>query len=181
MCSRIVFYSKSADKFPGKGTNEFLSDCDKNNDVFKELNSVKDWRRMLSNFYESEFKHDAMTFNTAEHAFHYNKFKLFDKDVAFKFALESDSDISKGDGKAAQKARKLLMLNEEQLTKWFKVREKSLNKILYDKFNQSDELKSMLVKTKTAELWHFLGRGHKKGENLERWEYLEKLRIDFSY
>jgi ribA/ribD-fused uncharacterized protein len=176
MNSKFVFYSKSADAFPGKGKNEFLTDSDKINGTFKDLHSINHWRRMLSNFHESKFTYDNLTFNTAEHAFHYSKFKLFDEKIAFTFTLESESDLSKGNGNDARKARKLIVLNEEQLSKWARVRANCVNNILYAKFSQSVELQTMLKNTKQAELWHYLGRGYKAGENLERWEYLENLR-----
>ena len=170
----FVFYSKSADKAPGKGTNEFLFE----NDSFDELKKNKNWRKQLSNFYESNFIHDGHTFRTAEHAFHYNKFKLFDKNIAFEFTLESNSELSKGNGNDARKGRKKMVLSEIQLHEWFKIRDTIMYEILQDKFTQSDDLRDMLLYTKNAELWHFIGRGHKKGENLERWNHLETIRFN---
>ena len=168
----FVFYSKSADKPPGKGNNENLD----NSENFDELSKIKDWRKKLSNFHVEVFQHYGYTFNTAEHAFHFRKFQLFNKDIAYEFALESNSDLSKNDGKAAQKQRKKLLLNHTQLIKWSKVRNQVMAEILHDKFSKSRNLQHLLLLTKNAQLWHFLGRGHKKGENLERWTHLEKIR-----
>ena len=171
----FVFYSKSADKPPGKGNNEFLNTSEE----FHELSKIKDWRKKLSNFHVQVFQHCGYTFNTAEHAFHFRKFQLFDPKVAFEFTLESGSDLSKKDGKAAQKNRKKLLLNEKQLVKWASMRNNVMAEILQDKFSQCNELQNVLLSTKDAQLWHFLGRGHKKGENLERWTHLEQIRSMF--
>ena len=46
---QLFYYSKSADKPAGKGTNEIAVDYN----IYKELNKIKDWRKILSNFYVS--------------------------------------------------------------------------------------------------------------------------------
>ena len=51
MKSRFVYYSKSADSKPGKGSGEYLNI----KDDFTELSKIKNWRKMLSNFYISPF------------------------------------------------------------------------------------------------------------------------------
>jgi len=62
---KLFYYSKSANKQVGKGVNEFVS----NYNDYNELNKIKDWRKMLSNFYVAEFTYNGKTYYTAEHAF----------------------------------------------------------------------------------------------------------------
>jgi predicted NAD-dependent protein-ADP-ribosyltransferase YbiA (DUF1768 family) len=65
MSDTLFFFSKSADKLAGKGTNESVN-CTKDYD---ELNKIKDWRKILSNLYFSPFTYQGKTYNSAEHAF----------------------------------------------------------------------------------------------------------------
>ena len=48
---KFLFYSKSADKKPGKGTGEYVNDIK----IYKELSEIPNWRHILSNFYISPF------------------------------------------------------------------------------------------------------------------------------
>lgn len=50
---KLVFFSRSADKYPGKGAGECVSDCSQ----YEELAAISDWRKVLSNFHEAPFKH----------------------------------------------------------------------------------------------------------------------------
>ena len=60
---KLLFYSKSADKATGKGSNEIVQDAS----LYTQLNDIKDWRKMLSNFHMCVFKYDGYTYNTIEH------------------------------------------------------------------------------------------------------------------
>ena len=51
MASTLFFYSKSADKKPGEGANEFIM----GDDEFEELAKIQNWRHVLSNFYEMRY------------------------------------------------------------------------------------------------------------------------------
>ena len=81
----LFYFSKSADKKPGKGVNEFV----KNLKDYEELSQIKDWRKILSNFYVAPFKYNGKTWNTIEHAFQSKKIELVDEKLAEKFTLES--------------------------------------------------------------------------------------------
>ena len=67
----LQFYSKSADKYPGKGNGEYV----KNPEDYKELSKIKDWRKMLSNFYVMPFELDGNIWNSVEHFYHACKFR----------------------------------------------------------------------------------------------------------
>jgi predicted NAD-dependent protein-ADP-ribosyltransferase YbiA (DUF1768 family) len=66
---KLFYYSKSANKQAGKGVNEFVS----NYNEYDKLNKIKDWRKMLSNFYVANFTYNAKTYYTVEHAFQAKK------------------------------------------------------------------------------------------------------------
>lgn len=65
MADKLFYYSKSADKKPGHGVNEFVSE-DRQYDA---LSHIKDWRKMLSNFYIAPFEYQDHRWNTVEHMF----------------------------------------------------------------------------------------------------------------
>ena len=46
---KLYFHSKSKDSVPGKGVNEIVKDLK----VYEELQKIKDWRKVLSNFHIS--------------------------------------------------------------------------------------------------------------------------------
>ncbi|MDB4349934.1 NADAR domain-containing protein, partial [Omnitrophica bacterium] len=101
----FTFYSKSKDAKPGKGTNEKIPK-DKE-DGFKELNKIKDWRRVLSNFYivSQPFELDGHMWNSVEHYYQACKFKNYTEgsekhDFYLKFTAESNSEVSKDPAKA---------------------------------------------------------------------------------
>ena len=145
----LYFHSKSADKKVGEGKNEYI-----NINNYDELNNIKDWRKVLSNFYIAPFSFDNLTFNTVEHAFQYYKIKLVNPKIAFSFCLESNSILSKGDGLIARKNRKIIILNSLQLYEWNKIKNKILEEILLLKFTQNYLPNKVLLLTKNAILTH---------------------------
>ena len=68
------FYSKSADKKPGKNKPSEKMEPGREKD-FIELSEIKDWRKVLSNFYVGKFELDGYEWNSVEHYYHANKFK----------------------------------------------------------------------------------------------------------
>ena len=112
---KLFYYSKSANKQAGKGVNEFVS----NYNEYDELNKIKDWRKMLSNFYVSEFTYNGKTYYTAEHAFQAKKIELVDENKANLFCIESGNIIgTTKDGNIARKNRKLVILDDERIKIW---------------------------------------------------------------
>ena len=165
--SKLYFYSKSADKYPGYGTNEYTNNTVKHN----ELSKIKDWRKILSNFYVSQFKFNGYTWNTAEHAFQSSKINLVNKTKVYTFTVDSKTKLGTGDGLAARKKRKLVLLNKTDLQKWENIKLSTLTKILCAKFTQIKIANRVLKLTKNSELWHGA-----RGIPSTRQLHLEKIR-----
>jgi ribA/ribD-fused uncharacterized protein len=166
----FAFYSCSANKEPGKGVYEQLN----SNTKYDDLKSINDWRKILSNFYECDFKYKNKTYRTLEHAFHASKFDIsgFQK-IAHDFALESNSELSKGNGNLARKHRKIATLNNLQLNTWDKVKYDEMFNMFLAKFSQCDLAKKTLFATNNAKLFHIVSRS----SNLQHWTHLEKARL----
>ena len=145
-------------------------------DNYLELNAIPDWRKVLSNFYVFDFKAEVapdtiLTFRTIEHGFHYFKIRLADPSRAFDFALESGSELSKGDGLDAQRARKLVVLNTQQLEEWDAIKESVLYSLSKCRFSQDPLSKQVLLATRDAQLWHIVPQ-----RNPIRFTHLEQVR-----
>jgi len=63
---KLFYYSKSKDVNAGKGRNEVVS-SDPNK--YEDLNKIKNWRQILSNFHEYPFTYNNFRYNTIEHCF----------------------------------------------------------------------------------------------------------------
>lgn len=180
MVDKFYFYSKSRDEPPGKGTNEHV----KVPSQYEELKRVKDWRKMLSNFWVEPFTCEGKEWASVEHYYHAKKFPGF---PAFQeqFTLGSGSKFSKDpamaksaggktgkctiDGKKVQVRPKLVVADDRI---WKKVNNDNAFKIgMFCKFTQSDKLKKVLLATGDAELWHIVSRGKPI-----RFTYLETVR-----
>jgi len=176
----LQFYSKSADKFPGKGNGEYV----KNPQEYKELSKIKDWRKMLSNFYVSPFEIDNHIWNSVEHFYHANKFRDYKNSINYNYYLTFTknggkpwSDAGGPEAWAAGQAGKVntkgivpdKKVGGEKLPKdvtmlpyFDSIREKVMTLGFFAKFTQNEELKNMLLNTNDAELWHFLTKGRPK-------------------
>jgi predicted NAD-dependent protein-ADP-ribosyltransferase YbiA (DUF1768 family) len=66
--------------------------------MYEDLNKIKNWRKVLSNFHIYPFQYKGYTYNTIEHVFQAKKIELADKDKAYLFTIESGNDIGKGNG-----------------------------------------------------------------------------------
>ena len=165
---KLFYYSKSANKQAGKGVNEFVS----NYNEYDELNKIKDWRKMLSNFYVAEFNYNGNTYYTAEHAFQAKKIELVDSAKAYFFCIESGNIIgTTNDGNIARKNRKLVILDDESIKIWNKIKHNIMKEILICKFTQNNELCNVLLLTKKAILLHGA-----KGIPISRQYDLEEVR-----
>ncbi len=167
---RFVFYSRSADKKPGKGANE-IGDPNR----YKELSDVKDWRKVLSNFHVHPFKYDGYTWNTIEHVFQSKKIGLVNPDMAFQFTRESGSALGMGDGLMARKNRKLVVLSSDQLKVWDEMKDCIMREAAIEKYKACGEALRILKLTGEAELYHLeVARG--KPSKLVRFGHLEYIR-----
>ena len=151
---KLLFWSRSPNAAPGSGTGEVVL----NPFDYPDLASIPDWRKVLSNFHVAPFKMDGMTFNTIEHAFQAYKISLADPEAAFLFALESGSELSRGDGLAAQRQRKMVRLDPAQLRHWGKIKEGVMAQAAARKYEQCQKAREVLAATKNAQLWHIVSR-----------------------
>lgn len=167
----LFYYSKSADKPAGKGTNEKLKNS-KDIKKYEELNSYQDWRKILSNFYHADFFYNGKQYHTAEHAFQGAKISLVDPVKGNWFSIDSGHKIGTStDGEIARKNRKLIELTSQQLKQWNEIKSKTMEDILYAKFSQNELPKKVLLATKDAILTHGT-----RGTSITRQFELEKVR-----
>jgi len=147
---QLFYYSKSANKPAGKGTNEQSL----NYHIYDELNKIKDWRKILSNLYNNEFTYDNKIYNSVEHAFQAKKIEIVDKDKALWFCKNSGNTIGISDGLTARKNRQLIILTNDQLNKWNNIKYKIMDDILLAKFTQISIARQVLLLTHNAILMH---------------------------
>lgn len=152
---RLYFYSGSADRPPGEGVHERVADPSR----YAALARTPHWRRRLSNFWVADFPLDGRTFRTVEHAFQAAKIALVDPALAATFALESQTELARGDGLAARKQRKLVLLSPAQLARWDAQKHAVMVAAMRAKFAAHADLRDTLRATGEAELWHGTGRG----------------------
>jgi predicted NAD-dependent protein-ADP-ribosyltransferase YbiA (DUF1768 family) len=164
---KLCYYSKSKDALVGEGKNEFINDINQ----YEELNKISNWRRILSNFYVEGFIFEDKRYNSVEHAFQSYKIALVDKEKAEYFTLDSGHPIGMGNGTTAQKNRKLVVLNAEQLAHWDGIKDNIMTEITRQRILQSDIYKNVLILTRDAQLWHVISR-----KGIIRNVYLEELR-----
>lgn len=167
MKDKLYFYSKSKNALVGKGTNETVEDSS----IYFELNDIKDWRKVLSNFHVCPFKYGGYTYNTIEHVFQGKKIELVDKEKGLYFTLESGNEIGLGNGEIARKNRKLVKLNNEELKLWNEIKNRVMLEASVAKYSSCKEAKKILKLTKNAELWHIVPRSKPV-----RFEHLEMIR-----
>ena len=162
------FYSKSRDMKPGKGAGEKINVEDMSK--FSELAEMKNWRKVLSNFYEGEFELDGLRWLSVEHFYHASKFKKSEPNFYKLFSLDSKSDISKlpamakgaggktGKFKGKQIRPKKITMDDDFFSSG--ENEKAMYRGQMAKYKQNKEAKDVLMATKDAKLQHFL-RGQK--------------------
>jgi len=180
MPDKFFFYSKSSDKPPGKGANESIE----TEEDYNELRSIKDWRKMLSNFYVEPFELDGETWNSVEHFFHavkyrdgktpgtnYDYYKTFIIDGGMPWSLDPVS--AKQAGKAGRISATTGKVYDKKIDGVKVPKDVSMRADFYSrqierklqylaflaKFTQNEQLNKALLATKDAELWHYVGRG----------------------
>ena len=165
------FYSKSADKAPGKGTGESLSPQESASE-YTELSQIKDWRKKLSNFAISPFSLDGKMWNSVEHFYQASKFKQNNPDYYDVFSLDSGSDLSKdpamaksAGGKTGKVGGKKFRHSSVRMDEDFFTSGRT-NKVMYAaqyaKFTTIPEMRDVLLKTREAKLMHTVGRSSVK-------------------
>jgi predicted NAD-dependent protein-ADP-ribosyltransferase YbiA (DUF1768 family) len=168
--AKLAFYSKSRDYAAGAGPQEYIVDISQYN--FTQLNYIKDWRKILSNFHVHPFKYtDGYTYNSIEHVFQAMKIALANPEKALLFTVESGDEIGLGDGAIAQKNRKLVKLNKNQIHQWDSMKDEIMRTAAECKYAQCEIAQKVLRATNDAELWHIVSR-----KKPVRFEHLEKIR-----
>ena len=169
------FYSKSATvPAPGKGAGEKLGPEGKA--AYKPLAIIKDWRRMLSNFWPAEFTLDGKHWTSVEHYYQASKFKKENPDFYDAFSLNGEATAAKviddpliikdlqinpglaksmggktGKFKGKQLRPKTITMDKDFLSR----KDEEMEKAMYAKFSQHPALRDMLLLTKNAKLQHF--------------------------
>jgi predicted NAD-dependent protein-ADP-ribosyltransferase YbiA (DUF1768 family) len=174
MKPQLFYFSKSADKKPGQGSNETLGSYEPT--YLEELATIPHWRKILSNFYEGIFEFEGKHYQTVEHCFQGEKISGVNSELGELFTIESDSKYSRGGGEMARRQRKMVMLNPSELFEWNQRKDILLERILRAKFTQVKRARQVLIATREAELWHG-ARGVPKARQLS----LEKIRNDLSF
>ncbi len=198
MSDRFFFYSKSSDKVPGKGTNEYVGFIDN----YSELSKNKDWRKHLSNFYVSPFILDGEEWNSLEHWYHaskfrdnkkpgpnYNYYKTFTTNGGKSWSLGGGDDAwyagqagkprksgkidrkSKNGEKLPENVTMIKNFTDGDNGKPLTIARKAMTLGFLAKFTQNPLLKKILLETKDAELWHIVSRSEP-----ELWDHLMQVR-----
>ena len=153
---RLFYFSKSADKVPGKGVNEKVKKLDE----YSDLAQIKDWRKVLSNFSISPFVLENKKWLTVEHFYQGSKFS---ESFMSEFSLESKSKISElpelakaAGGKSGKFKGNVLRPGHIQcdIVEFEKKKKEIMYKALFAKFSQNKDALKVLLNTNNAELWH---------------------------
>ena len=162
------FYSKSSGKpAPGKGAGEKIPQEDEH--LYRELQSIPDWRKVLSNFWVGSFELDGHQWNSVEHFYHAAKFKQGNPEFYLTFTLDHESgggelskepSMAKGAGgktgkfKGKQIRPKTITMDADFFTS--KRNELEMERAQQAKYEQNPLAKRVLLGTGNAKLQHFV-------------------------
>lgn len=172
------FYSKSANKPPGKGTGEKISA--EREAEFKELRSKdnKNWRRVLSNFYISPIQIDGKRWNSVEHYYQGSKFKKENPEYYEQFSLDHPTSKFKEDPAKAKSAGGGKAGRPQADSDFFGANgrsSKEMKKAQMEKYKTNEYARKILLLTKDAKLTHYLGRGQGTVDFTETMEIRREL------
>lgn len=190
----FMFYSKSSNKKPGKGKGETIPD-DRLIE-FNELAKMKDWRKVLSNFYMkpkrdgevvSLFELDGLKWASVEHYYHANKFKKGHPDYYRLFSIDSGSQIMDDPKKALGAGGKTGKVSGKKFRPKNVVmdedffddnnNEKVMEKGQMAKYQQDDIARQVLLATKDAKLVHYTSSRKSKADRPPNVVFYDTMRI----
>jgi predicted NAD-dependent protein-ADP-ribosyltransferase YbiA (DUF1768 family) len=152
--TKFYYYSNSTNKPPGKGVNEELS-SDENYD---SLAKIKDWRKILSNFYAYPITLDDLQWATVEHYYQASKFKINNPQFFKQFSMCGSNfsiDPKKAKSAGGKSGGNFRPKSITMDTDFFTNNQKTcMLKALNAKFNQQGLPREVLLATGNAELWH---------------------------
>lgn len=154
---------------PGKGNGEKIkNDNMLNYHLLSKDKCCNDWRRKLSDEWSQEFKLDGKRWYSVNHYMYANKYKKGFPDFYDKFALDSESKISK-DLELAKHAisktgkYKQEILRDEKIKEDANVNNNELREnALMAKFTQNKDLNKVLKETKDAKIVLYVRGGKPK-------------------
>lgn len=190
----FMFYSKSSNKKPGKGKGETIPD-DRLIE-FNELAKMKDWRKVLSNFYMKPkrdgevvplFELDGLKWASVEHYYHANKFKKNHPDYYRLFSIDSGSQIMDDPKKALGAGGKTGKVSGKK----FRPKNVIMDEDFFDdnnnetvmekgqmaKYQQDDIARQVLLATKDAKLVHYTSSRKSKADRPPNVIFYDTMRI----
>ena len=190
----FMFYSKSADKKPGAGSGEKISD--ENKLEYNELAKIPHWRKTLSNFYMKPkvddtvvplFVLDGLRWASVEHWYHANKFKKNNPDYYKLFSIDSGSEIMDDSkkalgagGKTGKVKGKKYRPKDVVIDPDFFVgdnNEKIMERGQQAKYEQCEECRRVLLLTKNAKLIHYISSRKPKDQRPPNVVFYDTMRI----
>jgi len=147
--------------FPGKGFHEKIPNIFMNDYI--ELSSLIDWRKKLTNEWESPFNLDGHTWTSIIHYIQASKFKTTNPSFYLDFSLDSNTELSKNVDMAFAAGNKsgkykdtLIRSSDIHFDLNFKTKlPHLLLSSLTAKFEQNNDIQKILLLTKNAKLSQF--------------------------
>ena len=156
----FVFYSKSTDASPGKGSNEKIPD--EKREMYEDLARIPNWRKRLSNFWIQPFYKQGFLWASVEHYYQASKFKMQNEEFYKQFSLDKGTELSKDPvlAKEMGSTHKHRPRNIKIDDNFFPKRaQQEMFRAQHAKFTQNADLKYLLKATKKAKLMHYTQDG----------------------